>query len=361
MRIALVHERFTEFTGSEAVVQQFCRIWPGSTVHVPLAKPGVAPATMSVRSTQLDHLYFGGGYAHLLPLLPLAMRRLRIDSADAILASHHAFANQVVMSSDLPVLSYVHSPARWMWDPQMRAREPGGAAGRLLLSTFSALERGPDRAAAQRLTAIMANSSAVADRIERWWGRESTVINPPVDVEFYTPDDSIPREEFFLFAGRLVPYKRPDLAIAAAERTGLPIVVAGEGRAIEECRTVAGPNTSFVGRVSDAELRDLYRRCKALLMPGEEDFGIVPVEAQACGAPVIALGTGGALDYVVDGVTGVLCKGGSDDQRVEALASAMHDLSESDFDSRAIRSHAERFSPSRFRLRVGAFVKNALS
>ncbi|MEY2570330.1 MAG: hypothetical protein QOE63_680, partial [Acidimicrobiaceae bacterium] len=195
----------------------------------------------------------------------------------------------------------------------------------------------------------------VAARVQRWWGRDSTVIHPPVDIEWYRPDPSVEREDFFLLAGRLVAYKRPEVAVAAAAAAGVRLIVAGDGRLREQVESAAGPNVELLGRVDDETLRDLFRRCRALLFPGEEDFGIVPVEAHACGTPVIALGVGGALDSVVPGETGVHYLGG-----VPELAEAMRAFEPDQFDSAVIRRHAEAFSPAAFRAGFTALATRAL-
>ena len=355
-RIAVVHERFTDYAGSERVVEELVRLWPDADVLVPVADPaqlppGIDPAR--VRTSRLQPLYRGGGrYAHLLPLLPMAMARFDLAAYDLVVTSHHAFANRVRPPAGTPVLSYTHSPARWMWEAGMRSGEAGRVGG-LGLAAFAASQRAADRRAAQRMTSIVANSSAVGERIRRWWDRPSTVVPPPVAVDFYSPDSSVPREDFFLVAGRLVPYKRPEVAAAAARAAGLPLVVAGSGRAADQVEAAGGGSVRMLGRVSDDELRDLYRRCRALVMPGEEDFGIVPVEAQACGAPVLALRAGGALDSVLPGTTGVLYDEPVGATAVESLAAAMRDFPVQGFDPAAVRAHAETFSPARFRSRIG--------
>ncbi len=350
-RVCIVHERFTEYAGSEQVVAQLAGIWPDAPVLAPIAVPDTMPPGLRerVRGTRLSSLVrSGGGYAHLLPALPIAMRHLPVGTPDLVIASHHAFADQVVHATDAPVIAYVHSPARWVWDPAMRAGEAGGRLGAAALATFAAAYRGPDRRAAARLASVVANSGAVAERIERWWGRTAHVVHPPVDTEFYRPDVAQPREDFLLLAGRLVPYKQPAVAIRAAHRAGVRLVVAGDGRMREECERLAGPNTTFVGRVSDEDLRSLFRRCAAALMPGVEDFGIVPVEAQACGAPVIATGAGGALDSVLPGRTGVLVP--ADPARLEEnWVEALRDFDPTGYRADAIRAHAENFSRQRFR------------
>ena len=355
-RVAIVHERFTEFAGSEAVVEQLARQWTDAPVLAPVGRPGVLPPDLEprLRTTGLSRLLRGSGYAHLLPALPVVMRHLPVPDVDVVVASHHAFATQVVHATSAPVVAYVHSPARWVWDPSMRAGELGGRAGELALGAFSAAFRPMDLRAAGRVHTLVANSREVAVRIQSWWGREATVVHPPVDTDFYTPDGSVPREDFFLLAGRVVPYKRPDLAVRAAERAGVPLVVAGDGRARADTEQLAGPATRFVGRVDDEGLRDLYRRCRALLMPGIEDFGIIPVEAMACGAPVIAIDAGGARDSVVPGLSGVLVPVGGDE--VGTWAEALSGFDSAGYDPTRVRAHAETFSRARFREQMAGVV-----
>ncbi|MGA9872518.1 MAG: glycosyltransferase, partial [Rhodococcus sp. (in: high G+C Gram-positive bacteria)] len=182
------------------------------------------------------------------------------------------------------------------------------------------------------------------------------VVHPPVDTEGFTPDPSVDREDFFLLAGRLVPYKRPDIAVRAAAAANVPLVVAGDGRAMDACKELAGPNTTFLGRVSHERLLELHRKTRALLMPGIEDFGIVPVESMATGTPVIALGEGGAIDTVVPGMSGVLVDPGSDEQVVDGFARAMSSFDPNMFDRSEIRRWAEGFSRAHFRSRMQEVV-----
>lgn len=362
MRTVIVHERFTELGGSERVVEQLVRAFPGSEVFVPvhdeLARPDGVDGD-SVRSSGLQQLYRGGGrYAELLPLLPIAMARADLSEADLVITSHHAFAQRVRPPEGVPMVSYVHTPARWMWESSTRAGEPGGRLGEKGLAAFAASQQRADRRSAARPQRLVANSSSVAERIARWWGRESVVVPPPVRTHVFTPDPTVEREDFFLLAGRMVPYKRPELAVSAARRAGKRLVVVGDGRAREVCEAYAGPGTEFVGRVDDATLIDLMRRARGLVFPGEEDFGILPVEAMACGLPVVALGAGGALDSVVDGVTGVHVRPASAayHDEADAFASALRDFDDLSFDHDKIRTHAEWFSEELFRERMQAVV-----
>ena len=364
-RIAIVHERLTEVAGSEHVIEQLALQWPSAEVYTSIARPEGIPKGLSrpPRTTRLDSLYHGvlkeKSYAPLMPLMPRAFRNLRFDDVEAVITSHHAFATQAVLATEVPVIAYVHSPARWAWDPSLRAGEGGGPVGEAILTALSVIARRGETTAAPRLHTIVANSTAVAGRISEWWHRDSVVVPPPVDTVGFAPDPSIDREDFFLLAGRLVPYKRPDLAIRAAAAAGVPLVVAGDGRSMKLCREVAGPKTTFLGRVSHDELLDLHRRTRALLMPGVEDFGIVPVESMATGTPVIALGEGGAIDSVIPGTTGLHVQPGSDQEIVDRFAAAMRSLDPAQFDPVAIRRWAEGFSRANFRRRMQEVVDAA--
>lgn len=368
-RIALVHERFTEYGGSEAVVGEFARTWPRARVYAPIVDAAAAPAVAhppwdTVATTWLDRLHAATGrrsHAPLLPLVPRALRGLPLRDADAVVISHHAFAVQAALATDAPVVAYVHSPARWAWEPAFRAREAGSPLGRAALAALGVLARRAERQAVPHLTRVVANSRAVADRVRDWWGLPADVVNPPVRLDRFAPDPATPREDFLLFAGRLVPYKRPDLAIRIAQATGSRLVVVGDGRYRARLEALAGPETTFLGAAPDDVLADMYRRCRALLMPGVEDFGIVPVEAMACGAPVLAVGSGGALDTVLPGISGAHVAPGDDDAVVTGFAGVLRTHDAAAYDPALVRAHAESFSPENFRARMAAVVDDVLA
>jgi glycosyltransferase involved in cell wall biosynthesis len=361
--VAIVHERLTEFAGSEQVILQLAEEWPEANVHVPIAvaTPETSALDGRVKVSRVDTIHAATGrrsHAPLLPLFPSAFRRMTFDDADAVIISHHSAALAAAHAARQPTVAYVHSPARWAWDPEMRRGEASNFAGRTALSALGSLIRRTEASAAPEVSMVIANSSAVRERVRNWWHRDAQVIHPPVDTDHYSFDSTIPREDFFLLAGRLVPYKRPDLAIAAAERAQVRLMVAGDGRLAAECRAAAGPNTTFLGRVSNAEMLGLQRRARALLMPGIEDFGIVPVEAMACGTPVIAVGAGGARDTVVPELSGELVPAGSDTEVVAALASALQAFDDDAYRPADIRRHAETFSRGRFREQMRAAVES---
>lgn len=358
LRVVVVHERLTEIGGSEHVLTQLASLRENTRVFAPVVDRrliGDGLSGIDVSSSGLQRFYRSpGSYAHLLPLLPRAMSSADLSDADVVLTSHHAFANRIRVRPGVPIISYTHSPARWMWDSTKLDGEAGGRIGATALRGFAAGARRGDRAAAQRVDHLVANSQTVADRILRWWGRHATVVHPPVNIDFFTPAP-VEREDFFLAAGRLVPYKRVELAVRAATALGCRLVVAGRGRTMEALQTIAGPTVEFAGAVSNDELRDLYRRCAALLFPGEEDFGIVPVEAQACGAPVIATRLGGVTETVRDGVTGTLVDLTPTDP-VVSLIQAMRAFDPAAFPTDVVRNNAERFSVERFRDRMNQLL-----
>lgn len=358
-RIAIVHERLTDIAGSEHVIAELAESWPKADVHVPFARTEGIPEGLAdrVRTGPLQHLYHRTGersYAPLLPLVPWALKNGSLKGADvdAVVVSHHAFALAAVGAVDAPSIAYVHSPARWAWEASFRRNEASSFPRSTALWALAAHARRNEQRWAPRLTSIVANSSAVRHRIEQWWDREANVVHPPVDTTYFTPDSSVPKGDYFIAVGRLVPYKQVPLAVAAAVEAGVRLVVVGDGRDMDRARAVAGPGVEFRGRLPGEEMRDLIRGARALLMPGEEDFGIVPVEAMACGTPVIALGRGGALDTVRPGETGVLVDGEEDREVVRNFAEVLENFDDSRYSTAHLSAWAATFSPAEFRRKM---------
>lgn len=369
-RVAIAHERWTDVAGSEHVIRQLADTWPGASVHVPFARPDLIPADLRDRfhTGPLQVPYRAlrqRTYAPLLPLVPQALRwgSLRKADMDALVVSHHAFALAAVgaaEAADVPSVAYVHSPARWAWEARFRENESRGQLGATALALLAARARGSERRWAPRVTRIVANSSAVAQRVEQYWDREATVVHPPVDTDFFRPDPAVQKGDYFISVGRLVPYKQVPLGVAAAVRAGVRLVVVGDGRDMERARALAGPDVEFRGRLPGEEMRDLIRGARALLMPGEEDFGIVPVEAMACGTPVIALNKGGALDSVRPGVSGEHFAGDTPEEAVSNLAAALRDFDDSRYRQDALVDWAAGFSEAMFRRRMAEVVDEVL-
>jgi glycosyltransferase involved in cell wall biosynthesis len=352
-RVAIAHDWMTTYAGSERCVVEMLRAFPDAELLTTVVRSDVLPAALrKARPSFLQHVPGAVGHHEwLLPLMPMAWRQRRpLGDVDAVISSSHACANAVRVAGDIPILCYCHTPMRYAWDfDSERDRFPRAArpAARLAMSWF----RGWDARTAARVTRFVANSHAVAARIERCYGRVAEVIHPPVRTDYFTPGGE--RGDEFLYAGRLVSYKRPDVAVKAFEGLPYRLNVVGSGHLVDRLRAGATPNVRFLGEVSDAELRRLYRTARALVFPGEEDFGIVMAEAQACGTPVVALGRGGALDIVKHGVTGWLVDGETPADFQRAIRRAAVDT----LDPADIRRAAERFSRFRFRKEITAALE----
>jgi glycosyltransferase involved in cell wall biosynthesis len=348
--VAVTHEWLTIPGGSEKVVLALLELFPRATLFTTVYDPAPWPPAITqrtVNSSFLNRLPMARThYPKLLPLMDRAFRSFDLSSFDLILSSNHACAKNVRKPPHAPHVCYCHTPMRYAWDPAFIAGEDLGLGSRLAFRALAPHLRRRDRAAAQLPAGpdvIVANSTFVADRIRRYWGREARVIHPPVDIGQFAAVSHDPRD-YYLFLGRLVPYKRADLAVAACAQLDRPLKVVGDGRAMGAVRACAGPRTQFLGHVPDEELPALLAGARALLFPGEEDFGMVPVEAQAAGVPVIAYGSGGARDSVVDGVTGVLF----DEASVASLRGAIERFESLRLRDAELREQAHRFTPQRF-------------
>jgi len=346
-RPAIVHDWLTIPGGSEKVVLALLDLLPGAELFTSVYEPEPWPSQITgrpVHTSGLDRLPGARSrYRWLLPLMDHAFRSFDLRGYDLIVSSSHANAKNVQAPPGVPHVCYCHTPMRYLWDPGFLSGElpaPARPVARLLLPRL----RRADLRGARQPDVIVANSHAVAGRIREWWGREAQVVHPPVQIDRFLSIERRP-DDPYLVLGRLVPYKRAEVAVAACERLGRPLWVVGEGRHFSRVRQAAGPHTEFLGGIGDSELPQLLSRARALLFPGEEDFGIVPVEAQAAGVPVIAYGSGGALDTVADEVTGVLYP----DPSVEGLCDAIERFESLQLDEAQIREGARRFGPDTFR------------
>jgi len=347
-RVAISHEWLTIPGGSEQVVMAMLDVFPQAELFTTVYDPAPWPEAITSRPVHASFLDRIPGaarhYPKLLPLMDAAFRRFDLSGFDLVLSSNHACAKNLRVPAGVPHVCYCHTPMRYAWDPAFLAGEDLGRVGRLGARALLPWLRRRDLAASRGPSRFLANSTFVAERIRRFYGRDADVLHPPVDVD---PLLGLERRDggYYLFLSRLVPYKRADLAVAACARLGRPLKVVGGGRAEAAVRAQAGPGTEFLGRVGDAELPGLLAGARALLFPGEEDFGIVPVEAQAAGVPVIAYGRGGVRDTVVDGETGVLFG----EQTVEALCAAIERFETREWPDGPLRENARRFRPEVFR------------
>jgi glycosyltransferase involved in cell wall biosynthesis len=349
MRVALVHDWLTGMRGGEKVLEGLCERFPDADILTLFHHRGSVSPTIErhrVRTSFLQYFPFSRThYRAYLPLYPLAIEHFDLDAYDVVISSSHCAAKAVVPAGRARHLCYCHSPMRYGWDQFDTYFGParvGPMASRWFYRPLLAWLARWDAATAARVHRFVANSRYVAARIRRYYNREATIVYPPVDTVFYHTSP-IPRARHFLIVSAFVPYKRLDVAIDACLRIGAPLRIVGDGPDRARLERAAGPDVEFLGRLSDEQVRDEYRRASAVILPGEEDFGIVPVEAQACGCPVVALGRGGALETVIDGETGILFA----EPTADSLGDALERAAATRFDTDRLREHAERFSVHR--------------
>jgi glycosyltransferase involved in cell wall biosynthesis len=349
LRVVLVHDWLTGMRGGEKVLECLCRLFPSADVLTLVHVRGSVSAAIEshrIRTSPVQRLpRAAAAYRYYLPLFPSVIETFDLDDVDLVISTSHCAAKSVVPTGRAVHLCYCHSPMRYAWD-QFDAYfgpERLGAAGSALARPVLGWLARWDRATANRVDAFAANSRFVAGRIERYYNRQASVLYPPVDTQFFTPVSS-PAQPYFLVVSALVPYKRLEIAIGAAQQLGVPLKIVGTGPDLARLQRIAGPTVELLGALDPDALREAYRHARALVMPGEEDFGIAPVESMACGRPVIALGRGGALETVVPGVTGRLVA----EPTVEAFADAMRAMLAEDLDPAPMVAHASRFSVAAF-------------
>jgi len=372
MRIALVHDWIVSKGGAEKCLEIFHQLYPQAHLYTLLYKPETVKALgFSEDQVTASFLNKKRGiikkYRSYLPFFPFAIEQLDLSDAGIILSSSHCVAKGVLTRSDQLHICYCHTPVRYAWDLTYRYLQEShlekglkSILARIVLHYL----RLWDTSSANRVDFFIANSRFTANRIWRTYRRESTVIYPPVNIEKFQLQNT--REDYFLFVSRLVPYKKADLIIRAFSGLGLPLKVVGEGPRLEEYRRLAAANVAILGSLEEDRVAELMSRARALIFAAEEDFGIVPVEAQACGTPVIAFGRGGLTETVVpaDGInwekaTGVFFY----EQKEMDVQKAVEQFIkwESSFDRQVIRKNAERFSADRFRREMTDFINSKIS
>lgn len=357
MRVALVHDYLNQAGGAEKVMEVFCRMFPGSPVYTALYDPAAMPdfwRTQDVRTSFMQRLAprLSVGKA-LFPLYPLAFESFDLRDYDLVLSSTTTFAKGVITRPDTCHVCYCNTPTRfaWMYHDYTERQRMGRMARRVLPTLISPL-RVWDYAAAQRVDSFVAGSYNAARRIQKYYRRSCTVVQSPIEVRRFVVAPQQEINDYFLMVSRLVSYKRVDLAIEACNRLRLPLHVVGDGPDAARLRQMAGPTVRMLGRLSDDDTRDQLSHCRALLFPGEEDFGLTPLEAQASGRPVIAYGAGGALETIVEGETGLFFA----EQTVDALANLLATFDTSQFIPQAARQNAERFDESVFMQRMHTVI-----
>jgi len=367
VRVALVHDWLTGMRGGERCLEVFCELYPQADLYTLLHVPGTVSPVIEGRrivTTFVQQLPAAARrYRYYLPIFPAAIERFDLRGYDLVLSSSHCVAKGVLAPGG-PHVCYCFTPMRYVWD--MYGEYFGRSAGlftRGLMPPVAAALRHWDRRTSRRVDHFVAISRFVADRIRRFYGRSAEVIYPPVDVQRFRLAEDDP-EDFYLVVSALAPYKRVDLAVAVANRLGRRLLVVGTGPHEARLRAQAGRTVEFLGWRGDDEVADLYRRCRALLFPGQEDFGIVPLEAMAAGRPVIAFGSGGALETVVpldseEPATGLFFP----EQTVESLVQAVtrFEREAHRFSAKSLRARAEQFDRPRFKERIANYIEDRLA
>jgi len=360
LKIALVHDWLNQIGGAEDVLEALKRLYPASPVYTSIYDKAQLPAhyqDWDIRRLWIDRLpAIHRRHQAYLPLYPLAWNRLDLQDYEVILSNKSGFCHGLRRPPKSLHICYCLTPTRYVWqlDNYLAGEDISAAAGGLLRPLVGLLRRW-DFAAAQRVSHFIAISTAVKQRISCFYQRSSNVIFPPVDTTRFHSSAAEEIGNYYLVVSRLVPYKRIDLAIQAAAELGFKLKIAGSGRDCGRLRALAGDNVEFLGYVPDGDLPRLMARCKALIFPGLEDFGIAPVQAQAAGRPVIAFGDGGALDTVIPGVTGEHFP----ELTVDSLKGVWRNFDERAYNPQEIRLQAKKFDVSAFVARISAFVEQA--
>lgn len=361
MKGAIVHDWLNQRGGAEDVLEAIVAEFPDLPIYTSIHHPEVLPThyrEWDIRTLWTNRLP-GIARSHLrfLPLYPMAWSHFRPQGLELILSNKSGFCHGVRPASSTVHVCYCLTPTRYLWQyDEYMAHEGYPAAMMELLRPLIYGLRKWDFAAAQRVNQFIAISSTVQKRIQRFYRRNSIIIHPPVDVERFQEVAARERGEYFLIVSRLIPYKRIDLAIQAANCLKLPLKIAGRGRDERRLRALAGPSVEFLGFVEDAELPLLIARCRALILPGLEDFGVVPIQAQAAGRPVLAYGAGGALDTVVPRESGALFG----EQTVDALVAAWQGFDPNEYSPEVLRKHAEKFSIPQFQSKLRTVIEEAM-
>lgn len=359
MRVAIIHDYLNQYGGAERVLEALHALYPDAPVFTSLYDAEAMPEqyrSWDIRTSFMQRL--PGWRAHFrryFLLYPTAFEQFDLSAYDLIISSSSAYAKGVIPRPGAVHVCYCHSPMRFAWrtSDYVERERIGGLQGAILPFALTYV-RLWDVVTAQRVDAFVANSHEVASRISRYYRREAEVIPPPVDLPPYAPR---PTDDFYLAGGRLIPYKRIELIVEAFTHLRLPLKIFGDGRDRQRLERLAGPTIEFLGWVDEATRRELFARCRAFIFPGEEDFGITPLEAMAAGRPVIAYGAGGALETVIDGVTGRFFRAPSAAALATAVAASRLDR----YDALAIRQHAESYGRARFLERMRALIDETVA
>ncbi|GAB3371497.1 glycosyltransferase family protein [Azotobacter armeniacus] len=359
MKVAIVHYWWLSNRGGEAVCSALVELFPEADIFMHVCNEEVVRKSLpknfrgQIRTTFISRLPGAKKhYQKYLPFMPLALEKLDLNEYDLVLSIESGPAKGVITRPDALHICYCCSPMRYVWDMYHEYLAGAGWIIRTLFPLVAHRLRVWDRLSADRVDHFIAVSNFIASRIKKFYHRQAEVIFPPVNTSEFSHEAE--RGDFYLCLGQLVAYKRADLAVEAFNRLGLPLIVIGEGELFDSLKAKAQPNVTLMGRQPFPVIKDLLQRCRGLVFPGMEDFGIVPVEAMAAGAPVIAYGKGGALETVIHGKTGILF----DEQSVDALMRAVQQMEngEFNFSPTLLHEHAATFDKTIFKQRVKSFI-----
>lgn len=358
LRIAIVCDWLTVYAGAERVVHELHELFPKAPIYTSLYSKKNCPqfSNADIRESRLRHIPFARKFHRvILPLMPYAFEQMDFSDYDIVISSSHSVAKGIITKPGTLHICYCHSPMRYVWDKSHSYQNE--------YKNFSILKfiykpilhrlRQWDRLAAERVDKFIANSEYVSKRINKYYKKNSEVVHPPVDLNFFSPEKTKP--EYYLAVGRLIPYKKFDLVIEACNELNLPLKIVGTGPEYGRLKAMAGSNVEFLGKVSDDELRGFYRGAKALIFPQVEDFGIVPLEAMASGTPVIAFGQGGALETVKPNTSGLHFE----KQTVKSLRSAIKRFEKMKWSSKKITDSIQEFASSRFKSEIRHVIESA--
>jgi len=364
LRVAVIHHWWLSNRGGEAVASALIDVFPHADLYLNVCDEKLVRATLGqkfkgkVFTTFINGLPWAKNhYQKYLPLMPLALEQLDLSEYDLVISIESGPAKGVITNPDTLHICYCNSPMRYLWDMYPQYVNNSGLFIRSLFPLVAHWLRVWDYASSGRVDFFVSNSNFIAKRVYKYYKRSSDVIFPPVNVDKFDPSKD--RNNFYLYLGQLTSYKRPDLAIATFNENGLPLVVIGEGEELIPLQKIAKSNIQFLGRQSFEVVKKHLELCKGLIFPGIEDFGIVPVEAMAAGAPVIAYGKGGVLDTVINGKTGILFKEQSIDSLQEAICTIESNIVK--FDPMVLHAHAKTFDKAVFQRKILALVKVKLS
>jgi glycosyltransferase involved in cell wall biosynthesis len=356
VRIAVVHDYFTQMGGAEKVAEELYNMLPGADLFATVAVQSKMPETLKhvpVHTSWMQKLPGLSKYYRLyFPLYPFAVRSLDLSEYDLVVSSSSGYVKGVQVNPNALHVCYCHTPMRWVWSfDSYSSREKFNGGVRAVLPSLISGLRVWDEGAAREPDHFIANSQAVSERIMRAYGRHSEVIVPPIDIHRFRVSSE--QDDYYVVLARLVPYKRIDLAVSAFTAMNKKLIVIGSGPALESLKADAGPTIHFAGRLPDHEVEQCIARCRALIFPGEEDFGMAPVEVAAAGRPTIAFRAGGATESIVENLTGLFF----DEQTTESLIEAVERFERQEWSPQLIRTHAEGFSTEVFQARFKHFLR----